>query len=211
VICAIFGPTPAYMHESQHQVDWLLTVLNTAQRSVKNPNAIWLHNAHCTCVCCNDSAPVRAAMTGQVITELRTLHGASHQNIVKYQQAFFDNGAIIIVMEYCDGGSLLDVLRAMARTRPGQGMPEHFIAELARQVRARAKCVKAWACVAPCSVWGCAIHTPKAHALRACVSVRMWYGCMFVPTSAHLYALCRARRGAKACMYATMLEPLSCG
>ncbi|KAF5842541.1 kinase-like domain-containing protein [Dunaliella salina] len=69
-----------------------------------------------------------------VITELRTLHGASHQNIVKYHQAFFDNGAIIIVMEYCDGGSLLDVLRATAKTRPGQGMPEHFVAELARQV-----------------------------------------------------------------------------
>jgi len=37
-------------------------------------------------------------------------------------------------MEYCDGGSLGDVLKALARTRPGQGMPECFIAEIARQL-----------------------------------------------------------------------------
>ncbi|KAJ9532662.1 hypothetical protein QJQ45_010705 [Haematococcus lacustris] len=70
----------------------------------------------------------------QVTTELRTLYGASHQNIVKYHQAFFDNGAITIVMEYCDGGSLADVLRAVSRTRPGQAVPEKYIAEIARQV-----------------------------------------------------------------------------
>lgn len=76
-----------------------------------------------------------ADLTAQVTTELRTLYGASHRNIIRYHQAFFDNGAITIVMEYCDGGSLSDVLKAMARTRPGQGMPECYIAEVARQVR----------------------------------------------------------------------------
>ncbi|KAL6752613.1 kinase-like domain-containing protein [Haematococcus lacustris] len=78
----------------------------------------------------------------QVTTELRTLYGASHQNIVKYHQAFFDNGAITIVMEYCDGGSLADVLRAVSRTRPGQAVPEKYIAEIARQVPDML--VKAW-------------------------------------------------------------------
>jgi hypothetical protein len=47
----------------------------------------------------------------QVTTELRTLYGASHPHVVRYHQAFFDNGAITIVMEYMDGGSLADVLK----------------------------------------------------------------------------------------------------
>ncbi len=75
-------------------------------------------------------------------TELRTLYGASNRNIVRYHQAFFDNGAITIVMEYCDGGSLADVLRAMGKTRPGQPLPERFVAEIARQV---SRGVRAWA------------------------------------------------------------------
>lgn len=64
----------------------------------------------------------------QVTTELRTLYGASHSHVVRYYQAFFDNGAITIVMEYMDGGSLADVLKHH------KGLPERYIAELARQV-----------------------------------------------------------------------------
>ena len=67
--------------------------------------------------------------TRQVTTELRTLHGASHPHVVKYHQAFFDNGAITIVMEHMDGGSLADVLKLH------NGLKEPYIAELARQVR----------------------------------------------------------------------------
>ncbi|GIL62733.1 hypothetical protein Vafri_16916 [Volvox africanus] len=48
----------------------------------------------------------------QVTTELRTLYGADHRNVVKYSAAFFDNGAITIAMEYCDAGSLADLLKA---------------------------------------------------------------------------------------------------
>ena len=59
---------------------------------------------------------------------MRTLHGASHPHVVKYHQAFFDNGAIAIVMEHMDGGSLADVLK------PHNGLKEPYIAELARQV-----------------------------------------------------------------------------
>ncbi|KAG1673182.1 hypothetical protein FOA52_015293 [Chlamydomonas sp. UWO 241] len=64
----------------------------------------------------------------QVTTELRTLYGASHPHVVRYHQAFFDNGAITIVMEYMDGGSLADVLKVR------KGLPERYIAELARQL-----------------------------------------------------------------------------
>ncbi|GLC37190.1 hypothetical protein PLESTB_000989600 [Pleodorina starrii] len=48
----------------------------------------------------------------QVTTELRTLYGADHRNVVRYYAAFFDNGAITIAMEYCDAGSLADLLKA---------------------------------------------------------------------------------------------------
>lgn len=65
----------------------------------------------------------------QVTTELRTLHGASHRNVVKYHHAFFAEGAVTIVMEYMDGGSLADVLK-----QAKQGLPERFIAEIARQI-----------------------------------------------------------------------------
>ena len=65
----------------------------------------------------------------QVTTELRTLHGSSNRNVVKYHHAFFAEGAVTIVMEYMDGGSLADVLK-----QAKQGLPERFIAEIARQV-----------------------------------------------------------------------------
>jgi len=65
----------------------------------------------------------------QVSTELRTLHGSSNHNVVKYHAAFFAEGAVTIVMEYMDGGSLADVLK-----QAKQGLPERFIAEIARQV-----------------------------------------------------------------------------
>lgn len=56
----------------------------------------------------------------QVTTELRTLYGADHPNVVRYYAAFFDNGAITIAMEYCDAGSLADLLKVGAQ---GAGDP----------------------------------------------------------------------------------------
>ncbi|EFJ51614.1 hypothetical protein VOLCADRAFT_73333 [Volvox carteri f. nagariensis] len=66
----------------------------------------------------------------QVTTELRTLYGAAHRNVVKYSAAWFDNGAITIAMEYCDAGSLADLLKRLA----GPGLPEPVIAHIARQL-----------------------------------------------------------------------------
>lgn len=53
----------------------------------------------------------------QVTTELRTLYGARHPHVVRYYQAFFDNGAITIVMEFMDKGSLADVLKQRKKVR----------------------------------------------------------------------------------------------
>eukprot|EP00201_Polytomella_parva_P022527 CAMPEP_0175041644 /NCGR_PEP_ID=MMETSP0052_2-20121109/2048_1 /TAXON_ID=51329 ORGANISM="Polytomella parva, Strain SAG 63-3" /NCGR_SAMPLE_ID=MMETSP0052_2 /ASSEMBLY_ACC=CAM_ASM_000194 /LENGTH=374 /DNA_ID=CAMNT_0016304219 /DNA_START=83 /DNA_END=1204 /DNA_ORIENTATION=+ len=67
----------------------------------------------------------------QITTELRTLYGACHPNVVRYLQAFFDEGAITIVMEYMDAGSLADVL-----SRHRRGLPERYVAAIARQIMA---------------------------------------------------------------------------
>ncbi|GFH25633.1 protein kinase domain-containing protein, partial [Haematococcus lacustris] len=78
---------------------------------------------------------VRNRHTGALLVLKVIQFDVSSDTIRKqYHQAFFDNGAITIVMEYCDGGSLADVLRAVSRTRPGQAVPEKYIAEIARQV-----------------------------------------------------------------------------
>jgi hypothetical protein len=46
----------------------------------------------------------------QITTELKTLYGAQHPHIVQYHQSYFANGAITILMEHMDGGSLYDLL-----------------------------------------------------------------------------------------------------
>jgi serine/threonine protein kinase len=66
----------------------------------------------------------------RVCMELRTLYGAGSPYVVKYYQSFLANGAITIVMEYLDGGSLADVLKRVPR------LPEPHLAEVARQVLA---------------------------------------------------------------------------
>ncbi|MEW5306276.1 MAG: hypothetical protein WDW36_008750 [Sanguina aurantia] len=63
----------------------------------------------------------------QITTELRTLHGSTHGSVVRYHQAFFDNGAITILMEYMDKGSLADLLKVHVK------IPERYIAAIARQ------------------------------------------------------------------------------
>lgn len=46
----------------------------------------------------------------QITTELKTLYGAQHPHIVQYHQSYFANGAITILMEHMDAGSLYDLL-----------------------------------------------------------------------------------------------------
>ena len=64
----------------------------------------------------------------QLCTELRTLSGALHPNIVVFHHAFTDKGCVSILMEYMDAGSLFDILKQKKR------IPEHHITTIARQV-----------------------------------------------------------------------------
>jgi serine/threonine protein kinase len=55
----------------------------------------------------------------QVTTEVRAMDGARHPHIVSYHQSYFANGAMTILMEFMDGGSLWDVLqRVSTAARP---------------------------------------------------------------------------------------------
>eukprot|EP00879_Flechtneria_rotunda_P028623 GHRR01030812.1.p1 GENE.GHRR01030812.1~~GHRR01030812.1.p1 ORF type:complete len:206 (+),score=80.94 GHRR01030812.1:563-1180(+) len=47
----------------------------------------------------------------QVTTEIKALDGARHPHVVEYHQSYFVNGALTILMEYMDGGSLWDLLQ----------------------------------------------------------------------------------------------------
>jgi NIMA (never in mitosis gene a)-related kinase len=43
----------------------------------------------------------------QALTEVSILARCKHVNIIKYQDAFVDDGSLNIVMEYANGGNLL--------------------------------------------------------------------------------------------------------
>lgn len=64
----------------------------------------------------------------QINQELRALYEASSKYVIKYHQAFYDSGAITILMEYMDGGSLLQVLMEQGK------IEEKYLAEISRQV-----------------------------------------------------------------------------
>eukprot|EP00878_Enallax_costatus_P038063 GHUV01043204.1.p1 GENE.GHUV01043204.1~~GHUV01043204.1.p1 ORF type:complete len:233 (+),score=48.11 GHUV01043204.1:180-878(+) len=64
----------------------------------------------------------------QVTTEVKALDGSRHPHIVQYHQSYFANGALTILMEFMDGGSLWDVLQKI------RIVPQQYLPELARQV-----------------------------------------------------------------------------
>jgi len=48
--------------------------------------------------------------------EIKSLKKCSHQNIVKYFEDFFEDGDQRIVMEYCPGGDLADLITNQKNT-----------------------------------------------------------------------------------------------
>jgi serine/threonine protein kinase len=43
-----------------------------------------------------------------ILHEIKTVSKLSHPNVINYLHSFIDNGLLYLVMEYCNGGSLLD-------------------------------------------------------------------------------------------------------
>eukprot|EP00244_Chara_vulgaris_P005667 TRINITY_DN2202_c0_g1_i1.p1 TRINITY_DN2202_c0_g1~~TRINITY_DN2202_c0_g1_i1.p1 ORF type:complete len:361 (-),score=51.76 TRINITY_DN2202_c0_g1_i1:719-1801(-) len=71
---------------------------------------------------------VQEQVRTQIMRELRILYKSYNRNVVQCFNAFHSNGVISIVLEYMDGGSLADVVRAVRR------IPELYIAAITRQV-----------------------------------------------------------------------------
>eukprot|EP00898_Chlorokybus_atmophyticus_P002443 jgi/Chlat1/319/Chrsp1S03073 len=64
----------------------------------------------------------------QIVQELKILHQSYCPYIVACYGAFYSEGAISIVLEFMDAGSLSDIVKAHA------GIPERFLAKIAQQV-----------------------------------------------------------------------------
>ena len=56
------------------------------------------------------------------------LRSCRHANIVRYDESFFDDGAVTIVMEYLNRGSLSDLFTSYKQ------IPERFLALIMTQV-----------------------------------------------------------------------------
>lgn len=66
----------------------------------------------------------------QITAELRTLYDSHHTFIVRYYQAYFEGGCIIVIMEFMDGGTLAHLLQRL------RVIEEPYLAVLARQALA---------------------------------------------------------------------------
>eukprot|EP00741_Cyanophora_paradoxa_P014976 tig00020830_g14449.t1 len=64
----------------------------------------------------------------QILQELKTHHEAQSKHIVLFHDAFYSEGNIYIALEYMDGYSLLEVVKAVGT------LPEVIIAKIATQV-----------------------------------------------------------------------------
>eukprot|EP00736_Rhodelphis_marinus_P003411 Rmarinus@m.19866 len=64
----------------------------------------------------------------QIVLELRTLHESCCPHVVSFAGAFYTEGAVHIVLEYMDGGSLADALQACGP------LPEDILSRIACQI-----------------------------------------------------------------------------
>lgn len=63
-----------------------------------------------------------------LVTELRTLNDSKCAQIVSFHGAFYQDGALSLVLEYMDGGSLLDILKSSKR------IPERYLRKITQEV-----------------------------------------------------------------------------
>jgi len=71
---------------------------------------------------------VKESVRKQIILELKTLYRTQSEYVVTFFDAFYSEGSIFIALEYMDGGSLADLLRASG------SIPERILAKITMQV-----------------------------------------------------------------------------
>ncbi|KAK4265607.1 hypothetical protein QN277_026636 [Acacia crassicarpa] len=71
---------------------------------------------------------IEESMRKQIAQELKINQSAQCPYVVICYQSFYDNGAISIILEYMDGGSLADLLKKVKK------IPEKYLAAICKQV-----------------------------------------------------------------------------
>lgn len=71
---------------------------------------------------------IEESMRKHIAQELRINQSSQCPYVVISYQSFFDNGAISIILEYMDGGSLADFLKKV------KTIPERYLAAICKQV-----------------------------------------------------------------------------
>mmetsp|Transcript_21652 Transcript_21652/g.58268 ORF Transcript_21652/g.58268 Transcript_21652/m.58268 type:complete len:342 (-) Transcript_21652:222-1247(-) len=66
------------------------------------------------------------------INEIKILHKAHSDHLVSFIDAFFDNGRIYLALEFCNAGSLDDVIKLTPKEVTPR-IPEHVMAEIVSQ------------------------------------------------------------------------------
>ena len=63
--------------------------------------------------------------------ELEILKQCSHDNIVQFIESFFEEGKLLIVMEFCRGG---DLMKRIKKQKPNQYFPESKVIDFFKQI-----------------------------------------------------------------------------
>lgn len=71
---------------------------------------------------------IQEAALKQIAQELKINQSSQCPNVVVCYKSFYDNGAFSIILEYMDGGSLLDILKKV------KSIPEPHLAAICEQV-----------------------------------------------------------------------------
>lgn len=56
------------------------------------------------------------AEQSNAVNEVRMLASIEHPNVISYKESFFDDQSLVIIMELCDGGDLMQKVEQYKKT-----------------------------------------------------------------------------------------------
>lgn len=81
---------------------------------------------------------IEESMRKQIAQELKINQSSQCPYTVVCYQSFYDNGAVSIILEYMDGGSLADFLKIV------KSIPEEYLSAICKQVGIKLACFERW-------------------------------------------------------------------
>ena len=76
----------------------------------------------------------KMAISNQAETQLRHLSSLEDPYIVSYKEAFYENNYVHLVMEYCEGGDLANVIKQRSSRTPPDKLPQQQILDWTLQI-----------------------------------------------------------------------------